>query len=139
MLDCIEITCFDWGDTLNVLLCHAAADALRTAIGSRSGLIGLVIQLARDLQLACEENSDLLASLHEHCAWQSLTSVGGPLSQLLAEQQGSLAGGMPNTTSLQGMYDNDSPGGQIYLRALFGVREYSQMHQSLNLAIPLQH
>lgn len=33
--------------------------------------------------------------------------------------------------------EDDIPASQMHLRALFGVREYSQMHQSLNLGIAL--
>lgn len=81
--------------------CAAATTALRTPIGDRSGIVGLVIQLARDLQLACEDNSDLRAALAAQQPWLDLTAEHGPLSKLLAQQQGSLAGGKPNTASLQ--------------------------------------
>lgn len=81
--------------------CAAATTALRTPIGDRSGIVGLVIQLARDLQLACEDNSELRAALAAQQPWLDLTTEHGPLSKLLAQQQGSLAGGKPNTASLQ--------------------------------------
>lgn len=81
--------------------CCAATAALRTPIGERSGIIGLVIQLARDLQLACEDNADLHAALAAQPPWLDLTGEHGPLAKLLAQQQGSLAGGKPNTASLQ--------------------------------------
>lgn len=42
---------------------HAASTALRTDIGRRSGLVGMVIQLARDLHLACEDNTELREAL----------------------------------------------------------------------------
>lgn len=70
--------------------------------------------------------------------WRDLLLPNGPLSKLLSQQQGSLAGGKPNTSSLQGMVEDEIPANQMHLRALFGVREYSQMHQSLSLGIPLQ-
>eukprot|EP00892_Ulva_mutabilis_P002885 jgi/Ulvmu1/12598/UM092_0028.1 len=119
-----------------LLLMHATT-ALRTPIGDRSGIVGLVIQLARDLQLACEDNAELRAALAAQQAWLDLKAEHGPLSKLLAQQQGSLAGGKPNTARLQGMMEDDIPASQMHLRALFGVREYSQMHQSLNLGIAL--
>jgi hypothetical protein len=70
--------------------------------------------------------------------WRDLLLPNGPLSKLLSQQQGSLAGGKPNASSLQGMVEDEIPANQMHLRALFGVREYSQMHQSLSLGIPLQ-
>jgi hypothetical protein len=148
-------------------------------MGRRSGLIGMVVQLARDLHLACEDNAELREALEAHqvglslsaarllqpalllpvrsgavaplsdelslqprtrClqAWRDLLLPNGPLSKLLGQQQGSLAGGKPNSSGLQGMVEDEIPASQMHLRALFGVREYSQMHQSLSLGIPLQ-
>jgi hypothetical protein len=101
--------------------------------------MGVVIQLARDLQLACDDADELRGALAGHDAWQALTREGGPLSKLLLEQQGSYGGGKPSTLSMHGMYEDDSLGSQIHMRALFGIREYSQMHQSLNLGVPLRH
>ena len=105
----------------------------------RSGVIGMVVQLARDLQLACDDSADLSTVLREHTAWQQLTQAGGPLGKLLLEQRGSYAGGKPSIMSMHGMYEDDSLGSQIHMRALFGIREYSQMHQSLNLGVALRH
>jgi hypothetical protein len=99
--------------------------------------MGIVIHLGRDLQLASEEASELKAALAQHPSWQQLTQEKGPLSKLLLEQQGSFAGGKPNTMSMHGMYEDDSLGSQIHMSALFGIREYSQMHQSLNLGVPI--
>lgn len=119
---------------------HAAKLALKSRqIGLRSGLIGVVIQLGRDLQLACDESSELAAALTSHAAWQQLTQENGPLSKLLLEQQGTFAGGKPNSMSMHGMYEDDSLGSQVHMRALLGIREYSQMHQSLNLGVSLRH
>ena len=87
----------------------AATTALRTPIGDRSGIVGLVIQLARDLQLACEDNGALRAALAAQQAWVDLTAEHGPLSKLLAQQQGSLAGGKPNTARLQVPHHTSSP------------------------------
>lgn len=107
-------------------------------IGLRSGLVGLIIQLGRDLQLAVDDNAPLKAALEADASWQALTREEGPLAKLLSEQQGSFAGGKPGTMSMHGLHDDDAVGSQVHLRALFGIREYSQMHQSLNLGIPLR-
>jgi hypothetical protein len=118
---------------------HAAKLALKSKqIGLRSGLIGLVIQLGRDLQLAKDDNAPLKVALEQQPSWQLLTKEDGPLSKLLLEQQGSFAGGNPGTMSMHGLNDDDSVGSQIHLHAIFGIREYSQMHQSLNLGVPLR-
>ena len=107
-------------------------------IGLRSGLIGLIIQLGRDLQLAVDDNAPLAAALARHESWRALARDDGPLCKLLSEQQGSFAGGKPGTMSMHGLHDDDAVGSQVHLRALFGIREYSQMHQSLNLGVPLR-
>jgi hypothetical protein len=118
---------------------HAAKLALKSKqIGQRSGLIGIVIQLGRDLQLAKDDNAPLKAALQQQQSWELLTKEDGPLSKLLLEQQGSYAGGKPGTMSMQSLHDEDTAGSQIHLHALFGIREYSQMHQSLNLGVPLR-
>lgn len=50
---------------------------------------------------------------------------------------GGCSGEMRVCVAVQGMMEDDIPASQMHLRALFGVREYSQMHQSLNLGIAL--
>ena len=99
----------------------------------------MVIQLSRDLQLACNESAELAAALTAHPEWEQLTQQNGPLARLLLEQQGTYSGSKPNSMSMHGMYEDDSLGSQIHMRALFGIREYAQMHQSLNLGASLRH
>jgi hypothetical protein len=108
----------------------------------------MVIQMGRDLHQACEENAELKAALEGFQAWTRLWTtqegsftqapVEGPLAQLVSKQQGSLAGGKPSALSMQGMYEDDCRVANIPLQALLGIREFAQMHQSLNLGVPLQ-
>lgn len=98
----------------------------------------MVIPLGRALQMACDDAIPLRDALTEHSSWGQLTQEAGPLSKLLLEQQGTFAGGVPNTMSMHGMTDDDSLSSQLHVRALFGIREFSQMHQSLNLGVPLR-
>jgi hypothetical protein len=127
------------------LVC-AASRALSQSIGERSGLIGMVVQIGRDLYQACEENSDLKAALDGVQSWRKLWSMSndtqaaseGPMAQLVSKQQGSLAGGKPSALGMQGMYEDECRTANIPLQALLGIREFAQMHQSLNLGVPLQ-
>lgn len=116
-------------------------------IGERSGLIGMVIQLGRDLHQACEENADLKADLDGFSSWNSLWAAPGadpsaagegPMAQLVSKQQGSLAGGKPSVMGVQGMYEDECRSANVPLQALLGIREFAHMHQSLNLGVPLQ-
>lgn len=99
--------------------------------------MGIVVQLGRELQLACDETVELRRALESHASWRRLTQEDGPLAKLLMEQQGSFAGGNPKTMSMHGMTDDDTLASQIHMQALLGIREFSQMHQSLHLGVPL--
>lgn len=118
------------------MLC-AARTALRQTVGQRSGLVGLVIHLASVFQAASATNTAIRDAFCEDKDWVDLLQEGGPLMQLQGEQAGSIGGGKPAVLGQDGVLDETSSSPADFSRVMFGIREFSAMHQSLNLAVAL--
>lgn len=106
-------------------------------MGQRSGLVGLVINLASVFQAAAQTNAEIKQAFDQDTHWTRLLAEKGPLGQLQSEQAGSLGGGKPAVLGQDVIVDETASSPSDFSRVMFGIREFSAMHQSLNLAVAL--